>query len=154
MTMPWPVWALAIDGSTMSSRPWLGPIALDHAGEERLVLAVDRSDQRAAAARDQPGGLLLVAIGHDGCGGAEDLDLVHRVRRPRRTSSCSKVGATNADLPLSMPSSAGASAPPHTIDGFGRQAPDAVERGGLLAARHHRAHAGVGLRADRPPWWP
>jgi len=44
-----------------------------------------------------------------------------------------------------MPSSSGASAPPQTNHGFGRQAPDAVERGRLLAARHHRAHAGVGL---------
>ena len=28
MTMPWPVWALAIAGSTARMRPWLGPIAL------------------------------------------------------------------------------------------------------------------------------
>ena len=31
------------------------------------------------------------------------------------SASFSKVGATNADLLLSMPSSSGASAPPHTI---------------------------------------
>src|SRR5262245_3403052 len=39
-----------------------------HAREKILVLAIDRCDQRAASARDERGGVVLVAIRHDGRG--------------------------------------------------------------------------------------
>src|SRR6516225_4639784 len=51
-----------------------GDLAHD-ADEKILVLAVDRSDQRASSARDQPGGIPLISIWHDGRGRAEHLDL-------------------------------------------------------------------------------
>src|SRR5262249_49122218 len=44
------------------------------ADEKILVLAVDRSDQRASSAPDPPGGILLIAIGHDGRSRPEHLD--------------------------------------------------------------------------------
>src|SRR6185436_14034249 len=40
------------------------PDCAHHAGEKCLVFAVDRSDQGAAAARDQTGGVLFITIGH------------------------------------------------------------------------------------------
>src|SRR3954469_13912169 len=53
------------------------PDCAHHAGEKRLVFAVDRSDQGATAPRDQTGSVPFIAIGYDGRGGTEDLDLVH-----------------------------------------------------------------------------
>src|SRR5262245_6832140 len=70
-------------GIDREDAPVARPDRAHHAGEEILVLAVDRGDERAAAARDQGHGTLFVAIGHDGGGGAEHLDLVHRGGRAR-----------------------------------------------------------------------
>src|SRR5262245_38218819 len=53
------------------------------ADEKILVLAVDRSDQRASSARDQAGRILFIAIGQDGRGRAEHFDLVHHLRAAR-----------------------------------------------------------------------
>ena len=54
-----------IDGenATMARRD------LAHDADEKIrVLAVDRSNQRASSARDQPGGILFISIRHDGRG--------------------------------------------------------------------------------------
>src|SRR5215468_712073 len=130
-------------GIDREDAPMARPDRAHHAGEEILVLAVDRGDERAAAAPDQRHRILFVAIGHDGGGGAEHLDLVHRGGRARvleleqgRRHECRlalvdavKRGRLNATA--------------HER-GFGGQPPDAIERRRLLAARHHRTHAGVG----------
>ena len=71
-------------------RPWLGPISLTMRAQKILVLAVDRSHQRAASPRDQRARLALVAIGHDRRGRAEHLDLVHGAVRCRHPSPAAR----------------------------------------------------------------
>ena len=130
-----------IDGenATMARRD------LAHDADEKIrVLAVNRSDQRASSARDQPGGILFISIRHDGRGRAEHLDLVHRLRAARvfeleqgRRNECRSV-LVNAVEGRSI----GAAADDRRL---ARQAADAVERRRLLATRHQRPHAGVRL---------
>src|SRR5262249_8653777 len=51
-----------------------------HAREKIFILPIDRCDQRAPSARDERGGVLFVAIRHDGRGRTEHLDLMHSLR--------------------------------------------------------------------------
>ena len=76
----------ARDGRVDHEQPSMAwPDCAHHAGEKRQVFAVDRSDQGAAAPRDQTGSVLFITIGHDGRSGTEDLYLVHSAGSARRT---------------------------------------------------------------------
>ena len=140
--MPWPVWAVAIDGSTTSRRPWLGRDLGDDAREEVQVLAVDRGDERAAAAGDQRRRLALVAIGHDRRGGAEHLDLVHGLRGRRvlhlQQSRRDEGGRISVDAVERWRLGS-----PQMNDASAASRRSAVERRRLLRPRHHRTHAHV-----------
>src|SRR5262249_39494152 len=121
-----------IDGENAAmARPDLA----HYADEKILVLAVDRSDHRASSPRDQPGPTLLTAMAHDGRSRTEHLDLVHRLRAARILEleqgrrNERRFGLVDAVERRSI----GAAADDRSL---GRQAPDALECGRLLAARH------------------
>ena len=79
--MPWPVWALGDRGLDRQHAAVRGAERGDRARQEIAVLAIDRGDQRAAAARGEREGVGLVLVGDDGGGRAEHFGVVHRLAR-------------------------------------------------------------------------